>query len=135
MAVLQLIASSCKSFEHFRCFFVPLTNKSYSNPSQSLMKTLLLIAFCFLFFSFKPKEKLLIYHTVYIYFLSFSCCSSLIFFFHFSFIIHMCIQGLVHFSPLPPPPPLPPAPPPPSPPPIPSRNYFALISNFVVERV
>jgi hypothetical protein len=24
------------------------------------------------------------------------------FFFHFSFIIHMCIQGLVHFSPLPP---------------------------------
>jgi hypothetical protein len=27
-----------------------------------------------------------------------------IFFFHFSFIIHMCIQGLVHFSPLPPPP-------------------------------
>jgi hypothetical protein len=32
------------------------------------------------------------------------------FFFHFSFIIHMCIQGLVHFSPLPPPPPLPPTP-------------------------
>jgi hypothetical protein len=24
------------------------------------------------------------------------------FFFHFSFIIYMCIQGLVHFSPLPP---------------------------------
>jgi hypothetical protein len=58
------------------------------------------------------------------------------FFFHFSFIIHMCIQSLVHFSPLPPPPPLPPTPPPPAPPPpIPSRNYFALISNFVVERV
>jgi hypothetical protein len=58
-------------------------------------------------------------------------------FFSFSFIIHMCIQGLVHFSPLPPPPPLPPTPPPPSPPTpsIPSRNYFALISNFVVERV
>jgi hypothetical protein len=37
------------------------------------------------------------------------------FFFPFSFIIHMCIQGLVHFSPLPPPPPLPPTPPPPSP--------------------
>jgi hypothetical protein len=36
------------------------------------------------------------------------------FFFHFSFIIHMCIQGLGHFSPLPPPPPLPPTPPPPS---------------------
>jgi hypothetical protein len=34
----------------------------------------------------------------------------------FSFIIHMCIQGLVHFSPLPQPPPLPPTPPPPSPP-------------------
>jgi cbb3-type cytochrome oxidase subunit 1 len=33
-------------------------------------------------------------------------------FFHFSFIIHMCIQGLVHFSPLPPPPALPPTPPP-----------------------
>jgi hypothetical protein len=59
-----------------------------------------------------------------------------LFIFLFSFIIHMCIQGLVHFSPLPPPPPLPPTPPPPSPPPsIPSRNYFALISNFVVERV
>jgi predicted membrane metal-binding protein len=56
-------------------------------------------------------------------------------FFPFSFIIHTCIQGLVHFSPLPPPPPLPPTPPPPFPPPIPSRNYFALISNFVVERV
>jgi hypothetical protein len=39
-----------------------------------------------------------------------------LFIFHFSFIIHMCIQGLVHFSPLPPPPPLPPTPPPPSPP-------------------
>jgi hypothetical protein len=62
----------------------------------------------------------------------FFCCS---FFFHFSFIIHMCIQGLVHFTPLPPPP-LPPTPPAPSPPPsIPSRNYFALISNFVIERV
>jgi hypothetical protein len=54
----------------------------------------------------------------------------------FSF-IHMCIQGLGHFSPLPPPPPLPPTPPPPSAPTpsIPSRNYFALISNFVVERI
>jgi hypothetical protein len=39
-----------------------------------------------------------------------------LFFFHFSFIIHMCIQGLVYFSPLPPPPPLPPTPPPPAPP-------------------
>jgi hypothetical protein len=39
----------------------------------------------------------------------------------------MCIQGLVHFSPLPPPSPLPPTPPPPSPPTsIPSRSYFAL---------
>jgi hypothetical protein len=27
-----------------------------------------------------------------------SACGSF-FFFHFSFIIHMCIQGLVHFSP------------------------------------
>jgi hypothetical protein len=35
--------------------------------------------------------------------------------FPFSFIIHMCMQGLGHFSPLPPPPPLPPTPPPPSP--------------------
>jgi hypothetical protein len=40
---------------------------------------------------------------------------SFLFFFHFSFIIHMCIQGLVHFSALPPPPPLPPTPPPPAP--------------------
>jgi hypothetical protein len=55
----------------------------------------------------------------------------------FCFIIHMCIQALGHFSPLPPPPPFPPTPPPPSPPTpsMPSRNYFALISNFVVERV
>jgi hypothetical protein len=52
-------------------------------------------------------------------------------------IIHMCIQGLGNFFPLPLPPPLPPTLPPPSPPTpsIPSRNYFALISNFVVERV
>jgi hypothetical protein len=51
--------------------------------------------------------------------------------------IHMCIQGLGHFSPLPPPPPFPPTLPPPSPPTpsIPSMNYFALISNFVEERV
>jgi hypothetical protein len=57
--------------------------------------------------------------------------------FFYCFIVHMCTQGLGHFSPLPPPPPLPPTPPPPSPPhpSIPSRNYFALISNFVVERV
>jgi hypothetical protein len=34
--------------------------------------------------------------------------------FFFSFIIHMCIRGLVHFSPLPPPPPLPLTSPPPS---------------------
>jgi hypothetical protein len=37
------------------------------------------------------------------------------FFFLFYFIIHMCIQSLGHFSPLPPPPPLPPNPLPPSP--------------------
>jgi hypothetical protein len=40
-----------------------------------------------------------------------SCKSLATFFFPFSFIIHTCIQGLVHFSPLPPPPPLPPTPP------------------------
>jgi hypothetical protein len=34
----------------------------------------------------------------------------------YSFIIHMCIQCLGHFFPLPPLPPLPPTPPPPSPP-------------------
>jgi hypothetical protein len=38
------------------------------------------------------------------------------FYFFYCFIIHMCIQGLGHFSPLPPPPPLPPTLPPPSPP-------------------
>jgi hypothetical protein len=37
-------------------------------------------------------------------------------YFFYYFIIHMCIQGLGHFSPLPPPPPLPPTLPPPSPP-------------------
>jgi hypothetical protein len=30
----------------------------------------------------------------------------------YCFIIHLCIQGLGHFSPMPPPPPLPPTPPP-----------------------
>jgi hypothetical protein len=57
-------------------------------------------------------------------------------FFFFFFFIHMCIQCLGHFSPLPPPflyhlpspLPLPPAPSIPS-------VYFALISYFVVERV
>jgi hypothetical protein len=34
--------------------------------------------------------------------------------FFYCFIIHMCIQGLGHFSPLPTPPPLPPTPPAPS---------------------
>jgi hypothetical protein len=57
------------------------------------------------------------------------------FFFNFNFfIIHMCIQCLGHYSPLPPPSPLPQTLPLPSPS-IPSRNYFALISNFVEERV
>jgi hypothetical protein len=37
--------------------------------------------------------------------------------FIYLFIIHMCIQCLGHFSPLPPPPPLPPTPPLPLPPP------------------
>jgi hypothetical protein len=36
----------------------------------------------------------------------------------------MCIQGLGHFSPLPPPPPLPPTPPPPSPPPNTQQKLF-----------
>jgi hypothetical protein len=58
-----------------------------------------------------------------------------IFSFPFSFIIHMCIQGLVHFSPLPPIPPLPPSPPLPSPLPNTQQKLFCLISNFVVERV
>uniref|UniRef100_A0A8C0X1L7 FAM21/CAPZIP domain-containing protein n=1 Tax=Castor canadensis TaxID=51338 RepID=A0A8C0X1L7_CASCN len=54
------------------------------------------------------------------------------FFFYYSY-VH---TRLGSFLPLPPPPPLPPTPPPPAPPPsIPSRNYSALISNFVVERV
>jgi hypothetical protein len=57
--------------------------------------------------------------------------------FLFYFIIHMFLQSLDHFSPLPLPPPLPPTPPLPLPPTrsIPGRNYFALISNFVEERV
>jgi hypothetical protein len=46
------------------------------------------------------------------------------------FFIHMCIQCLGHFSPLLPTPSL--TPPNPS---LPGRNYFALISNFVEERV
>jgi hypothetical protein len=53
------------------------------------------------------------------------------------FFIHMCIQDLGHFSPRPHPlpyNPLHPLPLPPTPS-IPSRNYFVLISNFVVERV
>jgi hypothetical protein len=55
-------------------------------------------------FYFKPQWLLLVYRK------------AINFFFHFSFIIHMCIQGLDHFSPLPPPPPLPPTSPTPSPP-------------------
>jgi hypothetical protein len=47
-----------------------------------------------------------------------------IFYFYFFFIIHMCIQGLGHFSPLPPPPPLPPTPPPPSTPPNTQQKLF-----------
>jgi hypothetical protein len=57
--------------------------------------------------------------------------------FFYCFIIHMCMQCLGHFSPLHPPPPLDPLHPlslPPTPS-IPGRNYFALISNFVEERV
>jgi hypothetical protein len=38
----------------------------------------------------------------------------------------MCIQGLVHFSPLPPPPPVPPTPPPPSPPQDPAETILPL---------
>jgi hypothetical protein len=57
--------------------------------------------------------------------------------FCFVFIIHICIQGLGHFSPLPPPSPLPPTLPPPS---LPhpfntQQKLFCPISNFVVERV
>jgi hypothetical protein len=68
------------------------------------------------------------------------CLVFLVFFFTFFLIIHMCIQSLGHlghFSTLPPPPPLLPTCPLPLPPTpsIPSRNYFALISNFVEERV
>jgi hypothetical protein len=68
--------------------------------------------------------------------LLFSFFLNFIYLFIFSF-IHMCIQCLGHFSPLLPlPPPLPtlplPFPPTPS---LPSRNYSALISNFVEERV
>jgi hypothetical protein len=44
-------------------------------------------------------------------------------------LIHMCIQCLGHFSPFPHPLCLPPTSS------IPGRNYFALISNFVEERV
>jgi hypothetical protein len=42
---------------------------------------------------------------MFFFFLSFFLWMSdkILFFFPFSFIIHMCIQGLVHFSPLPPP--------------------------------
>jgi hypothetical protein len=48
----------------------------------------------------------------------------------------MCMQYLVHFSPLPHPLPYLPRPLPlPPTPSIPGRNYFALISNFVEETV
>jgi hypothetical protein len=77
----------------------------------------------FLFFYLLLREYIMTYLTNFL--------------FLYYFIIHMCIQGLGHFSPLPPPPPLPLTPPLPSPPTpsIPSRNYFALISNFVEETV
>jgi hypothetical protein len=50
--------------------------------------------------------------------------------FFFFYYIHMCIQCLGHFSPLPPAPSLTPLNPS-----LPGRNYFALISSFVEERV
>jgi hypothetical protein len=64
----------------------------------------------------------------------FSLC--FFFFLNFSF-IHMYLQCLGHFSPLPPAPSPTPQPPLSAslPPLLPGRNYFALISNFVEERV
>jgi hypothetical protein len=52
-------------------------------------------------------------------------------------LLFICAYNAWVISPPDPPPPLPPTPSPPSPPTpsIPGRNYFALISNFVVERV
>jgi hypothetical protein len=49
------------------------------------------------------------------------------YFFNLFFIIHMCIQGLGHFSPLPPTPPLPPTLPPPSP----HISFFIALSFHV----
>jgi hypothetical protein len=46
----------------------------------------------------------------------------------------MCIQGLVHFSPLPPPPPLPPTLPPPSPPPNTQQKLLWLFWRWGVSR-
>jgi hypothetical protein len=63
----------------------------------------------------------------FIFLLLFFC----LFCFVFSFIIHMCIQGLVHFSPLPPPPPLPPTPPPPSSP-HPLNPAETILSLFLI---
>jgi hypothetical protein len=80
-----------------------------------------------------PVSLLVLDHT----FCSITYLYGCSFFIKLFFFIHMCIQGLGHFSPLPPPPPLSPLRPLllPSTPSIPSRNYFALISNFVVKRV
>jgi hypothetical protein len=50
------------------------------------------------------------------YFSSYCDMSGTLLCFFFNFVIDMCIQGLGHFSPLPPPPRLPPTPPSPSPP-------------------
>jgi hypothetical protein len=61
----------------------------------------------------------------------------LAFYCFYCFIIHMCIQGLGHFSPLPLPAPLPPTPPPPSPPPpqYPAEIILPLSLTLLEEKI
>jgi hypothetical protein len=110
-----------------------------STISQTISPTLLImpkinsgwIKILDVFFTHKTKRRK---KKINFYFSTFFCGTGFIFYF-FSF-IHMCIQCLGHFSPLPPTPSLTrlplPLPPTLS---LPGRNYFALISNFVEERV
>jgi hypothetical protein len=88
----------------------PSTIKQTNKQKNSKQKNLLVILFTF------PKFLLFFcgagVWTQSLTFLSHS--TSTIYLFIYLFIIHMCIQCLGHFSPLPPPPPLPPTPPPPS---------------------
>jgi hypothetical protein len=103
--------------EHARQAFLPL---SYSHNCFVTVKTAILLLNGMCAFGYCSFIRCMVWNIFLFYFLgsnpAFFFPIFILFYFHFSFFIHMCIQVLCHFSPLPPPPPLPPTPPYPSPP-------------------